>query len=85
MIPIYQRHLTKTDLDAVISFYASPVGQKLLKEQPAMMAESMQAGQNIMLSKVGDIGSDLTRKSPKWQIRSQKTLLSRVSHWSQSK
>jgi hypothetical protein len=55
MVPIYQRHLTKSDLDAVISFYSSPVGQKLLKEQPAMMAESMQAGQDIMLSKVGDI------------------------------
>jgi hypothetical protein len=55
MVPIYQRHLTKSDLDAVISFYSSPVAQKLLKEQPAMMAESMQAGHDIMLSKVGDI------------------------------
>src|SRR5881392_2702510 len=31
IVPIYQRHLTKTDLEAVIAFYKSPVGQKLLK------------------------------------------------------
>jgi hypothetical protein len=55
MIPIYQKHLTKADLDAVIAFYASPAGQRLLKEQPAMMTEAMQAGQNIMLKKIPDL------------------------------
>jgi hypothetical protein len=55
MIPIYQRHLTKSDLDAVIVFYSSPVGQRLLKEQPAMMAEGMKAGQDIMLKKVPEL------------------------------
>jgi len=52
MVPIYQRHLTKADLDAVIAFYKSPTGQKLMKERPAMMAEGMQAGQDIMLKKL---------------------------------
>ncbi len=55
MIPIYQRHLTKTDLDAIVTFYRSPAGQRLLKEQPAMMAEGMQAGQDIMLKKLPEI------------------------------
>lgn len=55
MIPIYRRHLTKADLDSVIAFYASPAGQKLLKEQPAMMAEGMKAGQEIMLKKIPDL------------------------------
>ena len=39
MVPIYQKHLTKADLDAVLAFYSSPAGQKLLGEQPAMMQE----------------------------------------------
>jgi hypothetical protein len=52
MIPIYQRHLTKTDLDSIIAFYSSPAGQRLLKEQPAMMAEGMKAGQDIMLKRI---------------------------------
>jgi hypothetical protein len=43
VVPIYQRHLTKSDVAALIAFYSSPVGQKLRREQPAMMRESMEA------------------------------------------
>jgi hypothetical protein len=43
MIPVYQRHLTKNDVDAMSAFYSSPTGQKLLHEMPAMTTESMQA------------------------------------------
>jgi hypothetical protein len=46
-IPVYQRHLTKGDLDAMIAFYSSPVGQKILHEQPAMVQESMDASAGI--------------------------------------
>jgi uncharacterized protein len=52
MVPVYQHHLTKSDLESVIAFYRSPAGQKILKEQPAMMAEGMQAGQEIMLKRL---------------------------------
>jgi uncharacterized protein len=62
MVPIYQKHLSKSDLDAVIAFYLSPVGQKLLKEQPAMMAEAMQAGQDIMLRKLPEMQERLETK-----------------------
>jgi uncharacterized protein len=47
MVPIYQKHLTHADVQAVVSFYSSPVGQKLLEETPAMMSEGMQAGGEI--------------------------------------
>lgn len=47
IVPIYQKHLTKTDLAAVTAFYSSPAGQKILKELPAIMSESMQAGGEI--------------------------------------
>ena len=43
MIPVYQRHLTRADVDVMAAFYSSPTGQKLLREQPAMAGESMQA------------------------------------------
>jgi len=62
IVPIYQKHLSKSDLDAVIAFYSSPVGQKLLKEQPAMMAEGMQAGQDIMLRKLPEMQERLKTK-----------------------
>jgi len=43
MVPVYQKHLKKGDIDSIVAFYSAPTGQKLLKEMPAMMAEAMQA------------------------------------------
>jgi uncharacterized protein len=48
MVPAYQKHLTKGDLDAIVAFYSSPTGQKLLREMPAMTAESMQTMMPIL-------------------------------------
>lgn len=42
LVPVYQRHLTRSDVSALITFYSSPPGQKILREQPAMIQESMQ-------------------------------------------
>ena len=47
MVPIYQKHLTREDINAILGFYSSPVGQKLLREQPAMMQEGMKVGGEI--------------------------------------
>jgi len=43
MVPVYQKHLTKGDINSIVAFYSAPTGQKLLKEMPAMMGEAMQA------------------------------------------
>jgi hypothetical protein len=42
MVPVYQRHFTKPDIDALIAFYSSPAGQKFLHEMPTVTAETMQ-------------------------------------------
>lgn len=47
MIPVYQKHFTKGDIDAVVAFYSTPAGQKFLKEMPAITQESMQASMGI--------------------------------------
>jgi hypothetical protein len=47
MLPAYQKHFTKGDIDALIAFYSSPTGQKVLREMPAIMAESMEAAMPI--------------------------------------
>ncbi len=46
-VPIYQHHLTRADLKAMFDFYTSPVGKKILREQPAMVEESMKAANAI--------------------------------------
>jgi hypothetical protein len=40
-IAVYQRHVSRDDADALIAFYSSPVGQRLLDAQPAIMQEYM--------------------------------------------
>jgi hypothetical protein len=42
MIPVYQKHLTRGDVNAMVAFYSTPTGQKLLREMPQIMAEAMQ-------------------------------------------
>lgn len=44
VVPIYQRHLSQEDVDAVADFYASPAGQRFLEAQPAILQESMAVG-----------------------------------------
>jgi uncharacterized protein len=62
MIPVYQRHLSKADIEEMIRFYTSPTGQKLLREQPQMMQESMQAAQAVQEAKMGSILDNIERR-----------------------
>jgi len=48
MTPVYQKHLTKDDADAMVAFYSTPTGQKLIRELPAITQEAMQAASPIM-------------------------------------
>ncbi len=49
MVPAYQKHFTKGDIDNLVAFYSSPTGAKMLRELPAIMAESMQERTPILL------------------------------------
>jgi uncharacterized protein len=48
MIPAYEKHFTKGDVQALTAFYSSPTGQKILAELPAVTAEAMQTMMPIM-------------------------------------
>jgi hypothetical protein len=41
METVYQKHLTKQDVDGLIAFYDSAAGQHFVKEQPLIMQETM--------------------------------------------
>jgi uncharacterized protein len=47
-MPAFQKHLTKGDIDGIIAFYSSTTGQKLLREMPEILAESMQSMMPIL-------------------------------------
>lgn len=42
-VPIYQKHFTKGDVNALIAFYSSPTGQKMMRELPQIMGETMES------------------------------------------
>ena len=42
MVPVYQKHFTKGDVDTLVAFYSTPTGQKLVRELPEITAEAMQ-------------------------------------------
>ena len=43
MIPVYQKHFTKGNIDDLVAFYSTPTGQKLVRDLPAITTEAMQA------------------------------------------
>ena len=64
LIPVYQAHLSESDIQAINTFNQSPAGQKLLKAQPLIMQDSMKIGQQW--------GADAFRKVlNKYQQQSQ--------------
>jgi hypothetical protein len=54
IVPIYARHLTEAELDALIAFYSSEHGRSVVRKMPQVMEESMLVGQ--------EWGSDIARQ-----------------------
>jgi hypothetical protein len=42
MVPVFQKHFSAEDIDGLIRFYSSPLGQKVLTEMPQAMTEATQ-------------------------------------------
>ena len=59
VISIYQRHLSKSDVDEMIRFYSSPIGQKLLRELPQILQESMQAGAEVQRKRMDELNAKI--------------------------
>jgi hypothetical protein len=71
LVPVYQKHLTRTDVRAMNVFYSSPTGQKLLREMPAMTEESMQLSYGRMQKQM-DAMMDRMQKMMKEEEPDQK-------------
>ena len=59
VIPIYAQNFTNEELDGIIDFYRTPVGQSVVNKMPAVIQESLVAGQSWGLSIAQEILSDL--------------------------
>ena len=72
MVPVYQRHLTKGDIDNLVAFYSSPTGAKLLREMPSITAESMQSMMPIMTKYVETVQQRLAKETDDMIAQSKK-------------
>ncbi len=72
MVPAYQKHFTKGDMDALIAFYTAPTGQKILREMPAIMAEAMQAMMPIMRQHMDAVNQRIQQEVADMVKKSQK-------------
>jgi uncharacterized protein len=63
MVPVYQKHLTKGDIDHLVAFYSSPTGQKVLRDMPAIAAEGMQTILPIISQKMEALTRDVQQQT----------------------
>ncbi len=62
MIPVYQKYLTREDLEGIIAFYSSPVGQRLLDKTPAMTTEAMKISMDRMEKMMPEIMAKMQKR-----------------------
>jgi hypothetical protein len=71
-MPAFQKHLTKGDINSIVAFYSSPSGQKLLREMPEIMAESMQSMMPIIQRYIDRMNSRVQVETAELLKESQK-------------
>lgn len=55
LYPVYEKHFNIFELNQLVTFYQSPLGQKLVRVSPQLLTESMALGQEWGLSLVPEI------------------------------
>ena len=56
---IYRQTFTGEDIDAIIAFYESPAGQRMLEKMPALMQNTMTAMQRLIVPMLQQMEHDL--------------------------
>ena len=62
VIPVYEKHLTDEDLDALIAFYSSPAGRRFVEKQPLILADSMKIGEEWGEKMANEVIQELQKK-----------------------
>jgi hypothetical protein len=73
MVPVYQKHFTKGDIDSLVAFYTSPTGEKILHEMPAIMAEAMKSMSPIMTKYMETMQQRVQRETNQMIANSKKS------------
>jgi hypothetical protein len=65
LVPVYQKYLTREELEEIIAFYETPVGRKFAENTPALTQETMQVGQKWGMQIGEKIDSSMIEKGYK--------------------
>lgn len=73
MIPAYQKHFTKGDVDNLVAFYSSPTGQKILQELPTIMTDAMRDMMPVMNKYMETVQSRIQKEAEAMIAQSKKS------------
>lgn len=62
LVPVYQKHFNSDELEGLLKFYRSPLGQKVINEMPTTMAEANQAGRQWSQERSDQMIAELKQK-----------------------
>lgn len=62
MTTIYQKYLTRSDVDGIIAFYGSPAGQHMLAMQPMIVKESMNISMKRVQERIKPLIDEMTKE-----------------------
>jgi uncharacterized protein len=62
LIPVYEKNLSASDVQAGIDFYASDAGKRLLEKVPVIIRESNESGGQLVQQKLKAYSEELERK-----------------------
>jgi hypothetical protein len=66
VLPIYDKHLSSEDLKALLAYYRSPFGQRMLKVLPEVARDSQLAGYSLGQKAAEDAMEDLKGEYPEF-------------------
>lgn len=72
---LYNRYFTEKELSALIVFYKSPPGKKLLEVMPQLTYEAMQQSNELLNPQVMAIMQDILREEKKFLLKEESTRL----------
>ncbi|MGL4766797.1 MAG: DUF2059 domain-containing protein [Formosimonas sp.] len=62
LLPVVQKHYTEEEVQGLIAFYQTPLGQKLLQKSPVVMREGMEAGERLGEQIAQEVLQEMKRK-----------------------
>jgi hypothetical protein len=86
-VQLYVKYYTDEELEQLVAFYKSSVGQKVITTMPALMKDAMQLSQSVLMPKVNEVTGlflkELEQAKP-WErtMSDMRTLAVSVEAWS---